>query len=246
MPLAIAGRDAIILINGLNASDYLNEYEIEAEADDIEVTRFGAIDKEYLSGPHENTVTLTGHWTGDDDKYDDVIDQTYGNVGDQIVTICPKGASIIGSKAYLTPGIVVSNTVSAEADDVTEIESEFRASRVSPARILHPYDVARTTTGTGTAYTAAAATAKGGSAHLHVLSLTGTTPTLDVKIEHSADGTTWTDLLTFSQVTATGAKFARQVTSPTATVEKQVRASYTIAGTTPNAVFAVVFARHLR
>lgn len=246
MPLAIAGRDAIILINGLNASDYLNEYEIEAEADDIEVTRFGAIDKEFLSGPHENTVTLTGHWTGDDAKYDEVIDQTYGDAGDQVVTICPKGGSTIGNKAYLTPGIVVSNSISAEADDVTEIESEFRASKVSSARILQPHDVAVTATGTGTAVTALAATAKGASAHLHVLSLTGTTPTLDVKVEHSPDGTTWATLLTFSQVTPTSPMFARQVTSPTAAVDKQLRASWTMAGTTPNAVFALCAARHLR
>lgn len=36
------------------------------------------------------------------------------------------------------------------------------------------------------------------------LAPTGTSPTLDVKIQESTDGTTWVDLVVFSQITAKG------------------------------------------
>lgn len=68
--------------------------------------------------------------------------------------------------------------------------------------------------------------------------VSGTTPTLDVKVQYSADGSTgWTDITgaTFTQLTAAGRQAIRFV-SP----ERYIRIVATIAGTSPSFTFAVV------
>jgi len=245
MPRAIAGRDATILVNQIDASEYLNEYEIEREADDIEVTRFGALDKEYLSGPHENTVTLTGHYSGDQNALDDILDQTFGVPGDQTCTICPKGA-IEGEQCYLVPLVQTSEALSAQADDITEDEWEFRASAVRRAVVLIGSDqlISGTTAVTSVdPYIVAALTTKGASAHLHVLTQTGATA-IAAKVEHSVDGTTWAPLISFDSMAAAGHQ--RKATLANVTVNVQLRGSVTLTGTTPSATVVMCVARHKR
>jgi len=246
MPHAIAGRDATILVNQIDASEFLNEFEIEREADDIEVTRFGAIDKEFLSGPHENTVTLSGHWSGDDDSLDDVLEQTFGVPGDQTCTICPRGA-VAGLPAFLVPLIQTSEDLDVQADDLAEDEWEFRASSVKRGTVLFGSDVLVTgvTAVLGDPKVSLAATTKGGSAHVHLIGITGAPTGVVVKIEGSADGSTWAPILTFTAFTAKG--HARMATLSSATIPAQVRATVTqTAGTTPTTTVVVAFARHLR
>jgi len=64
---------------------------------------------------------------------------------------------------------------------------------------------------------------------VHVPQATGTTPTLDLRIQESADGTTWQTVVTFAQITAAG-QYRRKYVSN----RKYVRTDYTVAGTTPN------------
>lgn len=246
MPHAIAGRDATILVNQIDASEFLNEFEIEREADDIEVTRFGAIDKEFLSGPHENTVTLSGHWSGDDASLDDVLEDTFGTPGDQVVTICPRGA-IAGEPCYLTPMVQTSEDLDVAADDLAEDEWEFRASSVRRGTVLIGSDIQISgATTTGEAVGAPASTAKGASAHVHLIDVDGTPTGVTVVVEGSADGSTaWASVIAFDAMTAVG--FARKVTSTVAVIPKFLRATVALAGgTSPTAQVAVCVARHKR
>lgn len=71
---------------------------------------------------------------------------------------------------------------------------------------------------------------------------TGTTPTLDVKVQDSADGSTgWADLsgATFTQVTD-AADSTEAITIDTDTAKAYIRIVGTIAGTTPSFSFGVV------
>jgi len=71
---------------------------------------------------------------------------------------------------------------------------------------------------------------------LDVSAASGTTPTLDVKIQHSPDGSIWHDLGTaFTQKTAVS-KEAKVFTG----IHGYIRASWTIGGTTPSFTFSVL------
>jgi hypothetical protein len=85
-----------------------------------------------------------------------------------------------------------------------------------------------------------AATNNGGAAILHVTGLSGTTPTADLKLQHSADDTTYADLVTFDQKTAPGAQF--KIVAKGTTVNQYLRVSSTIS-TGGSADFVVAFAR---
>lgn len=64
---------------------------------------------------------------------------------------------------------------------------------------------------------------------IHCPQATGTTPTLNAKIQDSPDNSVWTDKLTFAQITLAGEYRGRL-----ATPQKYVRAVLTVGGTTPN------------
>lgn len=85
-------------------------------------------------------------------------------------------------------------------------------------------------------------TAFGLQAYLHVFAFTGTSVT--VKIQDSADNSSWTDLsgAAFTAATAVGAQ--RIAIGATATVRRYLRVATT--GTFSNAVFAVMGIRNLR
>jgi hypothetical protein len=100
-----------------------------------------------------------------------------------------------------------------------------------------------TATANGTTVDNAAATSKGWTAQLNVIHAGGTTPTLDVVIEHSTDDSNWTTLATFAQVTtATGAQSLTSA-AVTTTVNRYVRAKRTISGTNPKYAYSVCLSR---
>lgn len=70
---------------------------------------------------------------------------------------------------------------------------------------------------------------------LEVLAASGTSPTLDVAIQESADGSTWSNLVSFTQ--ATGATTEEKFAVPT---KRYIRATATVGGTSPSFNAAVV------
>ena len=63
--------------------------------------------------------------------------------------------------------------------------------------------------------------------------VSGTSPTLDAKIQDSADGSSWADTgVAFTQVTATGARQQREF--KTKQGRPHVRVAYTVGGTSPS------------
>jgi hypothetical protein len=110
--------------------------------------------------------------------------------------------------------------------------SALRATRT--ADITLAASAARTATGTGSAVE------MGDSGILRltldITAASGTTPTLDVAIQTSQDGSTgWTTVASFAQ--QTGVATVRKVF---AGFDRYARASWTIAGTTPSFTFSCV------
>lgn len=71
---------------------------------------------------------------------------------------------------------------------------------------------------------------------LDVTAASGTTPTLDVVIEDSLDGSTFNTIGTFTQKVATG----REVINIVTPFADTLRARWTVGGTTPSFTFSVV------
>ncbi len=72
-------------------------------------------------------------------------------------------------------------------------------------------------------------------AQLNVTGASGTSPTLNVLVEDTLDGTNYNTIASFSQKTAAG----REVINITAPFSDNLRVSWAIAGTNPSFTFSV-------
>ena len=93
----------------------------------------------------------------------------------------------------------------------------------------------RSTTVTGSAVTGLAA-AKQLVMQLDVTTASGTSPTLDVVVQDTVDGSNWNTIATFAQATGV----TREVIRLTTAFTDQLRVVGTIAGTTPVFIFGVL------
>lgn len=70
--------------------------------------------------------------------------------------------------------------------------------------------------------------------YLEITAASGTTPTLDVVIQDTIDGTNWDTVSSFTQASSTGREVIR-----ISNFSRYMRISYTIGGTTPDFTFSV-------
>lgn len=75
---------------------------------------------------------------------------------------------------------------------------------------------------------------------LNCTAASGTTPTLNVTIEDTLDGSTWRAVATFTQKTAASTEYIAIPT--TAPVADRIRVRWVIAGTTPSFTFSMTCA----
>ena len=82
----------------------------------------------------------------------------------------------------------------------------------------------------------------GGAGILIVSAKSGTSPTLDSKIQHSADDTTYADLVTFTQATNTTSEV--KLVDEGTTVNRYLKAILTVGGSTPSFTAIIAFGRN--
>lgn len=146
-----------------------------------------------------------------------------------------------GSLAYLMQGITLNYApVQGSVGELAMAQITGASSGVLVrGTLIHPSNVSRTSSSVGTGRELGAVVAgKSMYAALHVISASGTSPTLDVKVQSDDNSgfTTPTDRITFSQQTGVGYGWGSVAGAVTDT---HWRISYTIAGTNPVFAFAV-------
>jgi len=130
-------------------------------------------------------------------------------------------------------------TRQATRGELTKANGTYTVTGVKDEGVIVLPLAAVTATGTGSATNYGSSTSSGGAGTLQVTAASGTSPTADVKIRHSADDATYADLITFTQATARTAERK----TVTGTVNQYLKVSYTIGGTGPSFTVVVGFAR---
>jgi hypothetical protein len=147
-----------------------------------------------------------------------------------------------GSLAYLWRGIPLSFTpLEGNAGELAmgRVSGQSSTGPVVRGRLLHPGSTARSSSSSGTAQQLGAVTSdKSLYAALHVLAVSGTTPSLTVKVQSddSSGMTTPTDRITFSAANAVGYQWGSVAGAIT---DDYWRVTWTISGTGPSFLFAV-------
>lgn len=222
-----------------------NDLDHGRKADKIEGSGFGTRVKNNPPGMQEGNLKIKGLYQGGKGKLDSIVNQRFGRTSPVLAWYAVQSLNV-GSPLMMQPSSITDYSVTAKLKDSVEFDMELDARGASDSGfILVSPKTLLTATGTGpvddnTLY--GGATAAGGAAHLHVFAVDGgTTPSMTMKIQHSTDGTTWTDLVTFAAATAAGAQ--RIQLPSTTTVNAQLQTTWTITGTPTGIQCLVGFAR---
>jgi hypothetical protein len=225
------GLSASVLFNAYDLSQYLKTAAPSLDIELLEATPFQAAngDKVYITGFRDGKLSLEGFFQSDSvnqSAIDDIFNSVIGSTTKQIVTVSPEGALVLGNRCFLIDADTVNYAVSSPATGLIMSNAQIQSSSGLGHGIVLQPTAALTATGNGTGVDNAAATTRGGAGHIHVTAVVGTSPTLDGKIQHSSDGSSWTDLITFSQKTGISAERVEV----TGTVNRHLRFIRTIGG----------------
>lgn len=231
-----------IYSGGADLSGQSNKIELSAEHEDKDTTNFDSNGwRECRAGLAKSEGMGSGQWeAGDTSKVDDAQWAALGGLG--ALSVCPIDANA-GSLAWLTYAMSGSFMVGGTVGDVAPWEVKFKGSWPLVRGVsLHPPGTARTASGNGSAVLALPVTGVPSGqylyAALHVLSVSGTTPSLTVKVQSDVDNTfaSPADQITFSAASARGGQIQR-VAGPI--TDTYYRVNYTISGTNPSFLFVV-------
>lgn len=207
-----------------------------AQVDLLDATSFAGTARTWEVGLVSAELTFEGFFVPV--TFDQVVAADLGAATPVPVSVGPDGVDQVGKRAYLVAARAQQYEVSSPTAELVSASVGYRSdARIGLGTVLAEL-AARTASGTGTTQDNGASTSNGAIANLHVTSAGGS-PTLGVKVQHSADQNTWADLITFT--TATGA--TAESKTVTGTVNRYVRATWTIGGTSPSFTFVVTFAR---
>nr|WP_222109119.1 hypothetical protein [Streptomyces cupreus] len=216
-----------------------NKVELAAEVEDKDSTNYGSNGwKEVLGGLGSAEISAEGQWeAGDPTKVDDASWSQLGGVGPW--SISANNGAAVGDLAYFTSALRSAYKLGDAVGEIAPWTGSAKSSwPLVRGQFAHPPGTARTASGTGTGLNlGAVAAGKRLYAALHVLSASGTTPSLTARVESSVDNTfaAPTTRLTFNAAAAAGGQILR--TDGTAITDPWWRVAWTISGTTPSFLF---------
>lgn len=231
------GSKAVIFLNGADVSGYFDDATSGVMVDSAETTTFGKKAKTYIPGQADASFSLSGKFDGDAGAIDEQIQALIQDPDQQVLWL--PGGDGFGNRGKAFQGALTKYEVHAPVKDVVSTAVEFQPDGGADAiKVLHAM-AAEAATMNGTALDNAASSANGGVGYLHAKALTGT-PNAVVKIQHSSDNITFSDLITFANITAVP---VAQRIAVAGTVNRYVRAILFSIGGTSSVTYNVAFAR---
>lgn len=242
MPTFAHGKNVNVFLNEFDFSTYFTDVSASTSVDTAETSAFGTSAKTYIVGHRDGTVSLSGMFEATAVVGTDVFFSTaLGSANKVRVLVAPQGNSN-GAGAIMLVADDTSYEVSGAIADVVQASAEFQSTdAVEHGRILSS-GAAVSTTGNGTGVDNGASSTNGGAGFLSV-PVNTRNGNITVKIQHSADNSTFADLVTFTVVSGTTTTSERIEVASGTTVNRYLRVNFTVAGSTGSATPVVAFTR---
>ena len=211
MPTFNHGKNAVVLLDDTNLSTTLTDASVSLTADVAETSTFTASSKTYIAGLKDGTVTLSGYFESSSPDADAEFLSQLGSSG-SAYSIAPIGYTR-GNPTEFGNVIETSYDRSADIGSVVAVAVAFQfdGDAYNGKSLLAPTAITSSSNETGVDYGAAGT--NGGAGVLHCTVSSGS-PTLDVKIQTSADNVTFSDYITFTQATGTTSELITSDTNP--------------------------------
>lgn len=241
MPTFVHGKNVAVNLGANNLTPYFNSMSQNRTVGTAETTAFGSADRTYVVGMKEGTVSLEGMFDGTASAVDEILAGLMGSATGSTLSVLHGGTTVGRTCVMLVPN-ETSYEVSSPVDEIVATSAEFQANNEIESGVVLAGNLVVSTTSTGSAVDNAASTTNGGVAHLHVVANTRNGTTV-AKVQHSADNSTWADLVTFATISTATQTSERSVVSTGTTVNRYLRALVTPAGSTGSLTVTVTFAR---
>jgi len=234
------GKNTAVLVAQYDISAYLNEVSSSQSIETADTSTFGTAAKTYVVGQNDGTLSFSGLFDGAAGAIAEIFEDIIDNDSTPVITIAPDGGLVIGSKATLAQAKQTSYEVSAPVSDVVSLSGEFQVTDGLRGGVLLAANTAHTTTTNGTSVDGGASTSLGARANLHVTANTRDAGTV-IKVQHSADDSTWADLMTFATVAAT--TLTSETVTATGTINRYLRVQTTAASGTGSITYTLSLSR---
>ena len=243
--MAKYGAGTSLWLDLVDASGFVNEAGLDVSVDTADTTTFqpGASPawKAFIEGDAFAKVTAKGF-------YDLVNDATMmANIrdGGSVLTYGPQGIAAVGDPARLVWVHATSVAESSPVGGAVLLSAAFTGdAAVGLGWALHAMTTDSGTT-TGASRNDATATTTGWQAHLHLTAVSGAPTSWTVKLQDSADGTTWADVAGGAFAATNVPAAGRLVSAVGATLRQYIRYVATVVGgTTPTITFGLCYARN--
>lgn len=240
-----AGYHSRIWFDGLAATGYLENIDADGNVQAIDVTTLDKTAKTFIPGLEDSKIKMKGFYSADtlDDEstFDYWLDSRKRTIFP--VTYYPEGGGQLGDPAYILYGHMTSYTIDSVVKDAVSIKTEFVTSRgLLVGKVLFPLAAEGSSNAGSASLDNAAATTAGGSATINIQAVSGTTPSMTVKLQHSTDNSVWADVTggTFGAMNTVAGKFIEF----SGTINRYLRIVSTITGTTPSFTYNVTVHRN--
>jgi hypothetical protein len=232
------GSRAKFFLHDRDLSTYLKSAGVSREADTAETSTLGDTDKKFVAGLKSGSFPLEGFL---DPAVGAVEALLRAQLGNQIVALYLPQGDALGNFGHAALATLKSDEVGTDIGDAGTVAAELEATdEVDRISDLHPLG-AENATGNGTGVDNGASTANGGAGFL-IVTANDRNGTTVVKVQHSSDGSTWVDLVTFTTVNAATVPVGERI-QVAGTVNRHLRVTRTIGGSTGSITFLAAFGR---
>ena len=225
-------------MNGVPLSCALQSFDATAETEALDATTLCNTARTYALGLKTGTVSASGIWDADtasEDKIHDVFQLAYTDATDNIVTATLQSL-VFDADAVMFNATQTSFGVEASTGQLIIASADFQTqSGVNFGKVIFSADVDDATVD-GTTKDFGASSANGALFQVHISNPDGDTGT--VKLQHSTDDSTFTDVATLTVTTDIYQALSYEVPKGT-TLNRYVRAQCTADDDEINFVAAV-------
>lgn len=197
------GRGSRFILSTVDASSALNNMTLTSNVDVPEVTTYGSTDRSYIAGQRDATISVEGLFDGSTAFTSEAfapVRAALGSTAPVLITAIPggPGGSTItpGARTRLAATRITSFEIGSAAMNVVTVKLGAQVDgRMDYGRTLYGPGAAKTGTFVGTAVDNGSSSTGGGVAHFHVTQSSGSVSALTIKVQHSPDNASWSDLV---------------------------------------------------
>lgn len=232
----VHSKQSRVLVNSAHLSGDITGYRAAHTRQYADAVSLLSEGEQFMPGHLAGSIGLDGLFNSGAGNITAVLDTARTTDAGLLVTVLPEGLTV-GSLGFIADGNISASAVTAAVKDAVRLTVEGTPNDgVDWGFCLHGL-TAETADSNGTSIDNAASSAGGGVGALHVTAYSGLT-SISIRVQHSTDNSVWTDLATFTSVTAT--TWERKLV--TGTVNRYVRAWWDVTGS-GSCTFALTFAR---